>query len=568
MTSTEVAFKADLDRPLSGVEQRRIFDLLREDKRRKCEALKLYDPLPTQEALHRSVARIKLAIGGNRAGKTVSCAVEFARAMCGADPYEKYPKTDGKAYVVGKSLKHIGDTIYPMLFRAGAFRMIRDEETGYWRTYKPWVAEDRARKEYARPAPPLIPPRMIKGKVAWHSKAKREPSRVDLVNGWEINFFSAEGRLPRGAQIDVGYLDEECPNSPDGEWVPELLARLMDRSGKLLWSATPHAGFDQLYDLFLKAEEQEQKFKLDPVTNPRPEIANFQFDLADNQYISAADKVWFLSNLTAEEARIRGTGEFTVSSMRVYPEFNPSVHGWPMASNKPPDRWTNYAYIDPGFTVCAVLFVSCPPLDECPGEQPLAIAYDELYLPQCNAPLFGARMKEKCENLAFEAFYIDVHGAPREAGSGQSIREQYAQALKKNGVMSRATGHDFYPAGDDRRAGVMAVHTMLVVRKDGGSHFRVAVEPGDKSSCKLPNLLFNMRRYRKKKIRGVITDDTEDRGDTHLCQCMRYMALSEPEWVEAKVKQMTPMDWAYEQVVFKSRQRQAEGAYFFFGPGE
>lgn len=568
MTTTEVAFKADLDRPLTGVDQKRIYDLLLENKRRACEALKLYRPLDAQEQFHQNQARIKLLIGGNRGGKSVGAAVEFARAVTGNDPYDKYPKTGGRAYVIGKSLKHIGDTIYPMLFRAGAFRMIRDEETQAWRTYRPWDPLDKARKELSRPAPPLIPQRYIKPKgIAWHSKAKREPARIDLIGDWEINFFSAEGRLPRGAQIDLAWPDEEIPASSDGEWIPELLARLMDRSGRLMWSATPHAGFDQLYDLFLKAEEQEVKYKLDPVKNPKPEIANFQFDLADNQYIPVADKVWFLSNLSAEEARVRGTGEFTVSSMRVYPEFNPNVHGYPMAG-PPPANWTNYIFIDPGFTICAALFVTCPPIEECPDKQPIAIAYDELYIPQCNAPLFGARMKEKCEGKHFEAFYIDVHGAPREAGSGQSIREQYAQALRKNGVLSRVTGHDFLPAGDDRRAGVLAVHTMLVVRKEGGSHFRVAVEADDKASCKLPNLLFNMRRYRKKKIKGVVTDDTEDRGDTHLCQCMRYMALADPEWVEFTTKQPTWHDLLFDQVLEMTKRRTSQPGVYNLGPGE
>ena len=150
---------------------------------RRIEALKLYCPTPQQEQVHASRASEILVIGGNRSGKSLCTFVEDARAVCGKDPHKKYPEKDGILAIVGKDWKHIGLVVYPMLFMAGAFKIIRDEKTGEWRAYNP--ATDAAREKDAKPAPPLIPPRMVK-KKSWVLKSARYIQSCEHTNCWQI----------------------------------------------------------------------------------------------------------------------------------------------------------------------------------------------------------------------------------------------------------------------------------------------------------------------------------------------------------------------------------------------
>src|SRR4051812_22691208 len=75
--------------------------LLTEKIRRDCEALRIYEPMPHQEALHKSRIRKLVMQKGNRVGGSLACAVEVARAVTGQDPHKKYPERDGIAVCLG-----------------------------------------------------------------------------------------------------------------------------------------------------------------------------------------------------------------------------------------------------------------------------------------------------------------------------------------------------------------------------------------------------------------------------------------------------------------------------------
>ena len=121
--------------------------ILAEVARRETEALRLYRPMATQQAFHESHANERIFYGGNQVGKTLAAAVEVARAITGCDPYGKYPKTDGICYAVGKDGRHIGRVLYKKLFKPGAFQIIKDLETGKWRSALPGVDDAQRRRE-------------------------------------------------------------------------------------------------------------------------------------------------------------------------------------------------------------------------------------------------------------------------------------------------------------------------------------------------------------------------------------------------------------------------------------
>ena len=86
---------------------------------RRIEALKLYRPTPQQDEVHKCRASEILVLGGNRSGKSLCTFVEDARAVCGKDPYGKYPENDGVLVVVGKDWKHIN----PGILRLGGQKL-------------------------------------------------------------------------------------------------------------------------------------------------------------------------------------------------------------------------------------------------------------------------------------------------------------------------------------------------------------------------------------------------------------------------------------------------------------
>lgn len=539
--------------------------LLMEQARRQIEALRLYEPLPLQTDFHSCKARNRLLRGSNRSGKTLSAAVELARAVTGRDPVGKYPERDGRAYVVGKDEKHLGEVIYRKLFRAGAFKIIRDIETGVWRSYRPWSTADRMRKKEAKPAPPLIPERYIKART-WKSKGDNIPEKITLTTGWEIDFWSSLSKPPRGSDLDLVWFDEEIV---DSEWYPEMSARLLDRAGVLFWGATPQTGTDRLYELHCRCEEQfelwqQEGFKPDE----EPSSREFLILLKDNPHIEEQQKVELEKDLTEDEIEVRIGGGFAIEASKVYPEWNPRVYDIPYIDI--PNTWTRYAFIDPGRQVCAVLFAAVPHPEEsfvvgegpdgrdivlAVGQDKYVLLYDELYIRNCDAAKFGERMAAKTAQQEFEAFVIDRHGSRiSDIGSGRSVEEQYSAALEANGVKSNRTGHGFLWGSDDVDGGIESVRTYMRIRPNGRpTLITVAVKD------KLPNFKWEIERYRYKKTKEGAIDKPEDRGRVHQMANVRYCAVFDPVWVQPRGR---ARDGNTPYAAFKrkqARRRQADG---------
>lgn len=492
-----------------GTEADRLRQLLRELAKRRCQGLNLYEPFDEQIRFHRSVARIRTVIGSNRSGKTLVAAVEVARALTGTDPHRKYPAGRGRCYAVGKNLDHVGQVMWRKLSRAECFRMIRDEYTGEWRAWRPWLLYDISHVEKTKWAPPLIRPSLVK-KVAWENKAKSIPRVVVMHNGWELSFFSGEGKPPQGVDLDLCWMDEEIP---DEDWFPEMRARLLDRHGRLVWSATPESGTDVLYDLHEKAEREAHR-------GGGSRVQEFVLLLADNPYISEAEKEEFAADLTDEQRRVKVGGDFAVTGYKIYPSFSMSVHGVDWPDGGIPDHWTRYASIDPGHGVCAVLFGAVPPREE--GDY--LYLYDELYVTECDALKFAEEMRQRCVGQRFEAFIIDQRGSVKsEVATGKTILEQYTEALRNAGVWSSATAHGFRLGSDDVDAGLMAVRSWMASRRDGTTRLRVFRD-------RLPWFEWEMKRYHRKRVAGTLKDRPRDKND-HLMDALRYLVMANPRWV-------------------------------------
>ena len=517
--------------------------------KREIEGLRLYEPMPMQNKFHASRTRMRLSLGSNRGGKSLCCAVEIARAVTGQDPFGKFPKKDGRYFCVAKSLKHLGLVMWPLLGKPGAFKVIWDEETRQWRAYRPWDKKDYARRVEAKRAPPLIPERLIED-VGWFSKKLGQPSFAKFRTGSEISFYSGDGRPPMGAPIDGFWLDEEIENAA---WFPEMMARIVDRHGFGIWSATPEAGTEHLYDLHEKAEQQRNELE--------PTVEEFTMVMADNPHITEEDRVYIGEMLDERSYGVKVKGEFAINHSKVYPEF---ANAHLVEAFQVPPTWSRYAAIDPGHQVCAVLFGAVPP----PGERDLEgheigetlFLYDELYVKECNAEMFGAEMEKKCANQSFQAFVIDAHmGIHTEVGFGKTVQRQYSDALKKYNVKSEQTGFDFHYGYDDVKAGVLAVHDMLRIR-EGGPKLRVLET--------LSNFIWEIKRYRNKVDKDMRPLDVPNpRQSSHLMDCLRYLVCMNPVYVKP-VARKASKGGAYAVYMERQRKRRQEagGSYVRLGP--
>ncbi len=487
--------------------------LILEARKRQWEALRLYEPLPAQASFHMSRSHQRIARGGNRSGKTTTTMVELAWAATGTHPQPgKYPARDGRAFVVAKDLEKIGEVIWRKLGRAGAFKILQDPVSGLWRSWRPSDGDCKT-----KPAPPLIPPRLIV-ETSWESRKANIPKKVILANGWEINFYSskADPFSIAGSDVDIVIFDEEIVHA---DWYPEAQARLIDRRGWFWWGATPQTGTQQLYDLHLRAEALAEEQTIDP---PVTEVF---LSIWDNPHLDAKAKQDFVDSIDDEERRIRVDGEFAITGLKVYesyffPRGLHSVPAFPVPAN-----WTRFVAIDPGAQVGAVLFAAVPPAryDGTPEIDPALYGdflylFDEIYLRGCDAQKLATSMRTHIGEQAIQAFLIDHHGGRlTEIGSGKTPEQQYKEAFKTEKVPMPALGSWFVYGSDDLDGGILRVRDWLRVRDDGTSRIRILA-----GTCR--NLIHEMARYQWKVVGGIITDKPMKKAD-HLCDCLRYLCM-------------------------------------------
>lgn len=463
--------------------------------------------------------------------------VECAWAATGQHPVEgKYPKENGVLAIVGQNWKHHGLVTVPYLFSPGAFKVIKDEVTGDWRAYNPFL--DSHREKEARPAPPLIPPRFIKSQ-SWLLKSANYLNSCELQNGWKVFFFSSEGDPPQGFQANVVLIDEDLGNT---QWVPEMQARLADRKGRLIWSAMPWSRNEALLGLCERADKAEEEGK--------EHIKKFVLRFEDNEHIDPVEKAKMLDRWSAlgdDVLRQRAEGEFVTDSILVYPSFSPYVHSFDPAelpNSTVPADWCRYAVIDPGHAVTAVLFAAVPP------DNSFVLLYDELYIRKSNALIFAQEMRSKCAGSIFRAFIIDAHGSRlTDIGSGRSPQEQYEEALAEQGVESETTGNSFIPGCDNIQAGMEAVRLAMHIPPDGKPRMRYI-------RSRLPNLERELKRYKKKVVYSagiaITTDEPNKKGEFHLVDTLRYLFAYDPKYHRPVVAQEKP--WWFDR--YQKRQRE------------
>ncbi len=536
-------------------EKTELMEDVAEMESRRIESLKLYEPSAFQERLHTCTMKECLLQAGNQVGKSLAAFVEDARALTGQDPYNKYPKENGIALALGFDESHIGLVIHKYLFRAGAFKIIRDKETKKWRAWKPWLPDDVARESETKPAPPLIPKRFIK-KIAWLKKGKNIFDSVEFHNGWILYARSSKAAPMAGIQLDLAHIDEDIDRA---DWYDEIVARLTMRKGKLRWSALPLSRNDALVNLVQRSDEEAD--------NPDSSTVVIKASIFDNPYMPAESREENIKRWKAkgeDEYRKRALGELVTDSYLMYPTFSTHVHDvmkddetattvqkiMVECKGIPPRDWCRYMVVDPGHTVCAVTFWAVPPPEI--GKQ--KVCYDELYLQRCDAAILGYQVKPKVHDYTFQSFIIDAHGGQlREIGSGVHPMRQYSKVFEERGIASVETGHGFRMGSDDVSGRVMVLRDWFAVKEDGTTTFLI-----NPKTC--PNTCKEFTRFKKKMVQGIVSDEGNRRGGSHAVETCEYAAAHGLKYVRpvTRVIQETYADRRNRERRMRIAQRRAK----------
>lgn len=515
-----------------------------EAARRRTTALELFRSQPHQDCIFQSAAREILVRGGNRSGKSTSCAV--LTAAIATDAYitlstgervrARRPHQIGRPltiWLIGYDQRHIGESLYRMLFRPGLFKIIRDLGTGQWRAFDYNSESDAARADEAQPSFPLIPNRYIKpNSWVYEAAGNNEFKKVTIQHPVtkevlaEIYAYSSKAEPKAGDPVDLIFIDEAIKYPKHyAEWQ----ARLADRRGRMFWSSWPAASNPALRRLTERARECKD--------DPNPLVQEFKLTTSGNAQLDPEGKRQMIAGWSEEERLARDQGEYALDQLRMYPLFDKAFHcaDYPegvedeitkaLRQNnwQPPSNWTRELILDPGTSKPAVLFVAIPP----PTLGEYYVVYDELYPGRADADQLAKMIKVKMQGYPFYRFIIDQRaGKQTPMGFKISIAENYARAFEENNVSSVMTGHRFAWGSANVEARIMRLQSWLHINPKSGSfpYLRVVTH-------KCPVLCRQMEEYVKEENDGSTVGDKPAKDQSiDEAVCLEYFAASFPKW--------------------------------------
>lgn len=525
-----------------------MMDLHRELDRRSRELLQVYRPSVYQEAVHRSKTSELLVRGGKRAGKSVSVSALFASRVLGVpitlsdgstlDPSFEAARPDYPRvyWIIGWDTKHIGQTLYRLLFepgQGGSYRIIRDEKTSLWRAFNRADPVDALRVKESQLCEPLIPERFLEGgkenAFSWEDKKSNHFSSVKLTNGAIIYAFPSSSRNPKMGDAVSGIWIDEDIQFPGH--VKEWQDRLTDEEGWLVWSAFPHLKNEALMDMAARAEMVAD--------DPERTIDSVQLVMTKNPYLTDKGKAESIGRMGSEEeiAR-RDRGELMVDRLNMY-AFEIILHGiqspemtagrtfspaheklrdiW-VTQKTFPGTWTRYLAIDPSHVRTAVLsFVVPPPEFEGTPLGNVAIVEWEIVARRQTADQLAQQVKNKIGGRNYEMFIMDqMAGRQTHAGRDDSTMQHYANAFKKHNIRSRTTAYAFSPGCNIPSQRYRAIRDLMELDDETSiPHLLVVLD-----QC--PETVREFGRYRRKMESMGETQDLvlDEPANPRLYDCM------------------------------------------------
>lgn len=506
-----------------------------------------------------------LLSGSNRGGKTLLAAARFAAiardipltTMDGDRIDCRLSHQKDRAllmWVIGDYLKHIGQTIYRVLFMPGLFKCVIDRDTGFLRAWNPVMFPDdwNIPLNQRKPSPPLIPgldlmhnisPNSDILDVAWYHANLNQFESVIMKNGTRINAYANSSEVKQGDPVDEIWMDEHLVFD---SYYDEYVMRLLDNSGRILWSTIPRdesAAYGQVEERALAQEDELAKGERQPA-----DITTrlHRLTLAKNPFIPEEEKAKAAERMSGERAQlVRIQGVRSDRLLAVYGEFTPDFHcveyANPLQNDRvtealrannwePPANWTRELIIDPGTIKPGVLFGTVPPPEMWDDGEPYYIIYKEIYVRRLDAYQIADRIAQMEHDPTFERMIIDNQMARQKpAGFSKTVGQQYAEAFETKKIMSIQTGYSFLPGDPDFGQRSARVRTALRMRPCGRPQFRIVI-----SRC--PETVRQMlRNVRKTDKHGNPLEEPADHQYDDLRVCVEYWLSRHPQWIEPPV---------------------------------
>lgn len=539
---------SDIPEPWTHANVRYFFNLLAELNRRDRETLNHYTPLPAAIPFHYCRAHRVALSGSNRGGKTCTASAEVA--MCALHRHylpDKYHREDVRIACVGADGKHLA-LMFEYLFEKPPYKIFMHPDTKKWTVVIP--DQHQQYKHLWQDADPLIPQRYLHGgsyktAVLWESEKGHIPKEVRLTNGTVIKFYSALGKIPKGIKFDLIWIDEEIERA--GRWIKEMQARIIDRNGYILWSATPQLAGQDFFDIEIQAGDPDNKLK--PLAQQR---AFFVMLSHENFYLDSEGREAFFETLKndADELMTRYFGKSARSLLIAYPEFQIEKHVVKPVTMRYYD--CRYPGFDPGTSEAGILMCMSP--EQIEDEEEIAklteqerwyrtrpgciVVYDECLIKNANANMVAEKFKELIEKYpekGFQDLTIDEKGSKAVVWKGMKVQENpgtiYKEAIQRTGLVPYDCTEDkdwqWKYGSNDVDYGIARTKDYLCIAPDGLPRIFVT------ENCE--RLIYQLQSHRKTRDHeGNFTG--YEKGNKTLLDILRYITTRGIQWIPAPLK--------------------------------
>lgn len=543
----------------------------------KLDALELFRPTQYQEQVVLCDASEILVQGGTRSGKSTIVAAMIAAYLRGksitfADgtKYEmREPAWQKRAVTVwlcGLQLNHIGQTLYRLLCKPGAFDMVRDKQTGMWRAWQPGriPGDEDIDPSERKPAPPFIPSSELMGKPVWENAAANEFKSMTMKDGSVVYAFASTGNVKRGDPVNRIWIDEELAS--DADHYPEFQSRLSDRKGRIYWTSWPSMKTPALLALFRRCVAQREE--VNRGSRKTVDAINFIFRGSDSPFVDEEEKRKRSEGWTDEQRRARDFGEFVVDNIQAYPEFNSRYHCVDYGDSSPlndkvtevmrrlnwnvPHNWSVDLILDPGTQRPALLWGAIPPQEFWDDGEPYYIVFREMAIPRLDARDMALRVQAADPGRHYARFIGDAKaGNQTPMGFSWTVFEQYSREFRLKGLHCQLTGDMFLRSETVWITRSMKLKKWMRSRKCGRPQLRVVPH-----MC--PVLVHQLETVLKK----VTKEDVQDRlaeGQVHdVLDTAEYWAGFDPEFL-APPASAGPVDPG--RMAFEADQKFLEGIF-------
>ncbi len=458
-------------------------------KRIQSNGWRYHIPQPHQVEFHRSYKRLRLVLGGNRSGKTISGVWEGMCFAMGNHPYKPdlFVPKGAKIVVASQTTKTMREYLNDYIFK-----------------FLPENAIDHIS--------------YIRNEIIDYIQL------TEAYGGRRITLMSYDQGRKRfqGFSAFAAHLDEE---PPEDIW-QEILPRLMDQKGYLWMTLTPLLGMSYVYDtLYLNPDKD-------------PEYEDFEWDVRQNATLDPDEVERILSKYPEEIREARASGKFMGLSGRVYPWLcRPEAYYDPFPI---PDGWLKVRVIDPsasGVTCC--LWVAVDPFNN-------LWVYDEYYAKNKTVEDHCASIRLLSRNDSY--FYDLIDGASLAAsvqakGGLETTYDLYVRHLYRDGAKSQLVPVT-EKSIEDGIAKVWEYHSAAeqYVQNKPFRHPYLRVS----RSCKWTQweaLRYRWAEFASGARKGVRSNSPVHK-DCHAMDCMRYLCHYGVRYVyQVKISEREAIRW-------------------------